>query len=239
MGLETTQRTLRAKALRGSLESALRSYCAVAGAAGAGLLALATPAAAQIVYTPAHERLANESALLIDLNHDGVTDIILTNEVNPYTSGLSQSVFATGWIHQNAVITSHTDLALALPGGARIGSSQPFFIVGFMADRWRGIEFGHGSGGNWKDVRNRYLGIRFEINGETHYGWARLDVEVKPNSILTILTGYAYNSVAGQGILAGQTSNGDSNVEPPSLEPATLGRLALGSSGLESWRSRR
>ena len=218
----------------------MRSYCAAAGAAGAGLLALATPAAAQIVYTPVHESLMNESYLLVDLNHDGVTDIVLTNEVNPNTSVLSQSVFATGALHpQNAVITSHTDLALALPRGARIGSSQPFFIVGFMADRWRSVLGGHGSGGNWDDVKNRYLGIRFTINGGTHYGWARLDVEVKWNSILAVLTGYAYNTVAGQGVLAGQTSNTDASVEAPPLEPATLGRLALGWTGLESWRSGR
>ena len=49
-GLETTNRPLCANPLRGSLESTLRSYCAASGAASAGLLALATPAAAQIVY---------------------------------------------------------------------------------------------------------------------------------------------------------------------------------------------
>lgn len=238
MGFQTTKRTLRAKPLRGSLESAVRSYCA-AGAAGVGLLALATPAAAQIVYTPAHQTLMNESYLLIDLNHDGVTDVDLTNEVNNNTSVLSQSVFVAGARRGDSVITSHTNNALALPAGAPIGSSQPFSLVGFMADRWRAYLGTHGSGGNWVHAKNRYLGIRFTIKGETHYGWARLDVDITANSIRTLLTGYAYNTVAGQKILAGQTSTTDATVEPPSLEPATLGRLALGSEGLESWRGRR
>ena len=236
MGLKTTRRNVPATPLRGVLESAVRSYCGAAGAAGAGLLALATPAAAQIVYTPAHERLLNESYLLIDLNHDGVTDIILTNEENLNTSVWSQSIFVAGGMRHDSVITSHTNNALALPAGAPIGSSQPFSLVGFMADRWRAYLGTHGSGGNWIHAKNRYLGIRFEINGETHYGWARIDVDVTANSIRTLLTGYAYNTVAGQGILAGQTSASDASVEP-SLEPATLGRLALGSTGLESWRA--
>jgi hypothetical protein len=220
------------------LEKAVRSYCA-AGAAGVGLLALAKPAVAEIIYTPAHERLTTESHLLIDVNHDGATDIVLTNEVNPNTSGLSQSVFASGGINQGAVLTSHTNDALALSRGAPIGSSQPFSIVGFMADRWRSALGRHGSGGNWLDVKNRYLGVRFKINGETHYGWARLNIEVTANAIFTVLTGYAYDTVAGQKILAGQTSNTDTSIEAPTLEAATLGRLALGSTGLESWRGRR
>lgn len=236
MGLQTGRRMLRAKPLGGTLESAVRSYCAAAGAAGAGLLALATPAKAQIVYTPAHERLMNESYLLIDLNHDGVTDIVLTNEENRNTSVWSQSIFAAGAMRQDSVITSHTNNALALPAGAPIGSSQPFSLVGFMAERWRAYLGTHGSGGNWIHAKNRYLGIRFTINGETHYGWARFDVDVTGNAMRTLLTGYAYNTVAGEKILAGQTSTTDAGVEAPSLEPATLGRLALGSTGLTSWK---
>ncbi len=238
MKSEAPIRMLRTKPLHGTLESSVRSYCAAAGAAGVGLLALATPAAAQIVYTPAHERLKTESFLSLDLNHDGVTDIGLTNEINSYSASVSQMVFASGW-NQNAVITSHSVRALALPIGAPIGSTQPFFIVGFMATAWHSIMGRHESNGNWANVENRFLGIRFSINGETHYGWARLTVEIENNSVITLLTGYAYNTVAGQKILAGQTKTSDASVEAPSLVPPTLGLLALGSTGLESWRGPR
>jgi hypothetical protein len=55
----------------------------------------------------------------------------------------------------------------------------------------------------WCDVTDKYLGLRFQILGATHYGWARLDVGELPD--MWILKDYAYNSVAGESIMAGQT----------------------------------
>jgi hypothetical protein len=55
----------------------------------------------------------------------------------------------------------------------------------------------------WCDVTDKYLGLRFQILGATHYGWARLDVGDLPDT--WILKDYAYNSVAGAPIMAGQT----------------------------------
>ncbi|MBK9525676.1 MAG: T9SS type A sorting domain-containing protein [Bacteroidetes bacterium] len=53
------------------------------------------------------------------------------------------------------------------------------------------------------DPGPRYLGLRFDIAGATHYGWARLRV---PNAGEFTLMDYAYNSIPNQPILAGQTS---------------------------------
>ena len=46
------------------------------------------------------------------------------------------------------------------------------------------------------------LGLRFDIAGATHYGWARLRV---PSPTSFTLLDYAYNSVPDEAILAGQT----------------------------------
>ena len=63
--------------------------------------------------------------------------------------------------------------------------------------------------GNWFDV-TAYLGLQFLINGETHYGWAAVDVvfdtSQRPWTFSATLTGYAYETVAGQSIAAGRTS---------------------------------
>ncbi|MBK6830904.1 MAG: T9SS type A sorting domain-containing protein [Flavobacteriales bacterium] len=51
------------------------------------------------------------------------------------------------------------------------------------------------------DPGPRYLGLRFDIAGATHYGWARLRV---PNADEFTLMDYAYNSVSDEPILAGE-----------------------------------
>ncbi len=48
----------------------------------------------------------------------------------------------------------------------------------------------------------RYLGLRFDIAGATHYGWARLTTS---SATSFTLMDYAYNSIPNQPILAGQT----------------------------------
>jgi hypothetical protein len=101
--------------------------------------------------------------------------------------------------------------------------------------------------GSWVNVNNRYLGIKFEINGETHYGWARLSVQVQlPLTVTATLTGYAYETVPNKSIVAGQTKKAeetDGNIgEPeavliaPIAKPATLGLLAAGAPALSIWR---
>ena len=59
--------------------------------------------------------------------------------------------------------------------------------------------------GPWKGVTNKYLGLKFVVGGNTYYGWARLDVTLAGNFTIK---DYAYNNVAGQGILAGQNGLG-------------------------------
>jgi hypothetical protein len=96
---------------------------------------------------------------------------------------------------------------LALSSGARISSSSSFYSAeGLMLQFNTCLYPLHVNLGAWQNVTNHYLGIRFKINGQAHYGWARLTVlEGRFGPIIT-LTGYAYESVAGAPIVAGQTT---------------------------------
>jgi len=94
-------------------------------------------------------------------------------------------------------------------------------------------------------VNNRYLGVKFEIKGQTHFGWARLNVQVQlPLTITATLTGYAYETIPNKPIMAGKTKGPDDVMvgEPdavrimPPPEPATLGILARGAPALPIWR---
>ena len=56
-------------------------------------------------------------------------------------------------------------------------------------------------GGNPK---NRYLGVRFRIDGQIHYGWVRLTVLTQPTGTWSAtITAYAYETVPNKAIKAG------------------------------------
>jgi hypothetical protein len=101
--------------------------------------------------------------------------------------------------------------------------------------------------GPWINQRSRYLGLKFMINGEVHYGWAQLsDTCLKGvgkyfglgGENIAVLTGYAYETVPNQAIAAGSTGAGISAppVRTPAPAPATLGLLAKGAPALSIWR---
>jgi hypothetical protein len=77
-------------------------------------------------------------------------------------------------------------------------------------------------------VIGRYLGLAFQKNGKTHFGWARLNV----GPCGTALTGYAYETIPGKPIVAGDIGISAQLVP----DPPTLGVLALGTPGLDLWR---
>lgn len=56
--------------------------------------------------------------------------------------------------------------------------------------------------GLWVDKKQRYLGIKFMRNGQTHYGWVKLSHDKNQDEIL--IESYAYNSSPNKSIRAGQ-----------------------------------
>ena len=58
-------------------------------------------------------------------------------------------------------------------------------------------------------MRGRYLGLKFLIRGKVHYGWARLNVTVGNSKITATLTGYAYETIPNNPIIAGKTKGPD------------------------------
>jgi hypothetical protein len=199
-------------------------YVVAASACGVSLLALAPSAEARIVYTPTHIVLSHEP-LAIDLNHDGVVDFVLLDSF--HRTGINTNVFglyANPAHKNNGVEGKSFRSAQALAQGSELGSNDNF-LGDFMASF---CSFNGTSticlGGNWLDVSKRYLGLRFTIRGETHYGWARLNVSYGvQQGIVATLTGYAYETVPNKPIIAGKSD--DTEVV---VQPATLGGLALG-----------
>jgi hypothetical protein len=183
----------------------------VAAAALVCLLALAQPSEAKVIYTPAN--VVIQGFYNLDIDHDGVADFTIQN-VEKFTSRCDQYAYVDELPNPENGVVPYYDIngewAAALPTGATIGSGRQFDVsLVSMAFFSLNCPFEHFAG-PWMDVVQRYLGLRFQVNGQTHYGWASLSVELHQGrgggSFVVTLTGYAYETIAGNSILAGQTS---------------------------------
>jgi hypothetical protein len=233
-----------------SLHRRLNSYAVAASAAGVAALAL-TPAQARIVYTPAHVTLQVGKPYALDLNHDGITDFFLLQMFELSTNYLSacRQLFKAGtetFCYKSAtgqnvvrVIESLGKVwGAALRPGAKIQRGDPFpnfAAVGLASS----VPISSRVFGPWlsggKGVKNRYLGMKFKIDGRFHFGWVRMTVDPNFTRFTTTLTGYAYETIPGKAIIAGQTKGRD----VITVAPASLGHLAAGASALPAWRVKR
>jgi hypothetical protein len=231
------------KTLSDSLHQRLNSYALAASAAGVGALALSQPASAKVIYTAANVTIPLFTSVPLDLNHDGVNDLSFYR--GAWASGESIRVAA---LQTNAVAGYSTSgkraAAFALRRRVNIGPKLGF-QGGTRIVMWNFINISTeaSSLGQWRNVKNRYLGVRFKINGRTHYGWARLNVAVDIRGDITAtLTGYAYETIPNKPIVAGVTKGPDADqLAPASLQsdspkPPSLGALALGAPALSIWR---
>ena len=231
-----------------TLQKNLNAYALSAAAAGVALLAVSPHAEAEIIFTPVNGNIASGSKYALDLNHDGVIDFTLENDLHLSTTPFGDDLNIVPAVKGNAVWQGARERynqadAAALPAGVPVGSGKPFIFQKVNMAYASLTALTYVSGGPWKNSTNRFLGLRFLINGEVHFGWARLTVlaDKHREAVKATLTGYAYETVANQPILTGQTSgtaaNASLTLPTENLRPAVpLALLALGSPGLAVWR---
>jgi len=239
----------------------------VTGAAGAGLLLAGAPVSARIVYTPAYTKIpiqqlcssGSRPFVSFDLNHDGINDFSLA--AASANCGHDQAFFWNVTPKQtgNAILgkiqtfrfgfsssrLGHCNVASVLAAGHRIGAESKFGPYGVMIKGVGGYPSSSYGCGYWGDAQGRFLGLEFTVQGQKHYGWARLNSLVGFGTRELTLTGYAYETVPNKPIRAGQTGPVADNLLPEmrsappssaSLQPPALGLLALGWRGLDAWR---
>lgn len=243
------------------LDQRLRMYSLAASAASMSVAALTCPANAEIVFTPAQAKLTHTSQFPIDFNHDGVIDFLIINQ-SLYKTGISCS-----FCGQNLNVRGNGNLgeevvgkkfrlsgeAAALPAGAIVGSPDQFVNARgadvLMASGFNSDNSFFNIYGEFSNTRNRFLGVKFEINGEVHYGWIRFAVVTvgirgSVPFLTAVVNGYAYETVPNHPIVAGARSGSDTigknqtgsrSLAAPT-RAATLGLLAMGSPALSVWR---
>jgi hypothetical protein len=235
--MKRSARPRGAAKLSDSIHRQLNMYALAATAAGVGMLALAQPAEGEIIYTKAHKVISSRSTFHLDLNHDGINDFDLKDTVTTFSTGAVRAALSALPHRQENAVWGHVvfaeGYASALFANVQVGPDGRFLgEAGLMAET-------SASGlppsifsctGPWANVASRYLGLKFVIKGETHFGWARLNVSCSNYTVTATLTGYAYESVANRPILTGKERG---TYEPDDPIPAgdastTLGRLAQG-----------
>jgi hypothetical protein len=238
------------------LERQLGLYSLAAAVAGVSVLALGQTAAAEVVVTkttipiPMSPYNAPEP-VEISLANDGINN--LSFELLNYTSGRNLLVFGVN--PKDELVTGGTwsAYALALKPGTKIGQAPDFFYndlvelsatssirycKGYWAPNLKNGFIGCGT------VTDKYLGVRFPIDGEFHYGWIRLTVRTTSQThgphMTAAITEYAYETIPDEPIYAGSTEEPAAEVQVPAniqnAHEPTLGMLALGAYGLPLWR---
>ncbi len=187
----------------------------------------------------------------IDLNGDGKVDFGFgaTFQATSFGEIVKGALFALASWKPNQILGVRAqgyNLGSALSAGALIGPTRTF-VAGRADMAFGGYDRGTtsvgGCGGPWDNVKHHYLGLKFVIDGQYHYGWARLDETCLKNGENTaVLTGYAYETIAYKPISAGKVSgpneeSAEGAVAPDATSPnpvskpfapASLGALALG-----------
>jgi hypothetical protein len=242
------QRTKKVGKLAPAYQQQLTSYALAAAAAGVSVLALTVPSQGEIVYKRAHQVIGDGASFNLDLTGDKTVDLTIANKRHSHctTDGFcSTSQYLNVKMAGTNQVVYNVYGAVAMKPGMQIGPRNVWRGgVQHMASILAGFGTG-GVGGSWVNVNSRYLGVKFDIKGQTHFGWARLNVQIQlPLTITATLTGYAYETIANKAITAGQTKGPktasieepDASLTAPSPQPATLGPLAAGAPGLSIWR---
>ncbi len=226
-----------------TLDRGLKSYSLAAAAASVGMLALTQPASGEIVINhinkavPICARL-DPCSLAIDLNNDGIDDVkfqlLSTQEPTHY----ARSLTAFGSNGAEVVGTSEVPYASCLLRGGKVGPSARFNAFGQMEASNGDPGISRVLYGEWYGNHpNRFLGVKFKIKHETHYGWVRVTVDSTPGAITATVTEYGYETIANKIVKVGLSGAAAKTADGQVVKPAaSLGMLARGVEGLALWR---
>ncbi|MEM1228035.1 MAG: PEP-CTERM sorting domain-containing protein [Planctomycetota bacterium] len=135
-----------------------------------------------------------------------LTGIVLRREQSPLGSPL---FFGTGIASDGDTLGSSFGRLLRLPAGSVIGPNTPFTNFAFAYNLAIPGPY------KWSPGDDGFVGLELSVNGQTHYGWAGLNLGSSIGSYT--LTSFAYETNPNTPIMAGA---GATTAVP---EPSTLG----------------
>ncbi len=244
------------------LDRRAKLYSLAAAAAGVSALALSQPAQAKVVITNTNIPIPSclevtPCSVSIDLNGDGVNDfkasLLSTFDYSVNVRSLKVTPLNGGGVVGTAGHASgRGPYASALLRGAKIGASDHFLAGGkdtiedsFAVYGSKDFPQSQKLYGKWGGNHpNRFVGVRFKINGKIHYGWIRMTISITsplpPPFMTATITEYGYETIANKSLGAGLASAdaADDAAQAIAEKPRhpSLGMLALGWEGMPLWR---
>lgn len=134
-------------------------------------------------------------------------------EVYGLSLASDQSTVLDIWKHPNeVVINTHSSNVQVLYVGdypVCVEAGTPISSTGTWKRPSYDVLNNEGTSGNWINVTNRYLGIRYRMGGSWFYGWARMDIDQAPTHFT--LKDYAAELAPNTPIEAGVASSASVN----------------------------
>ncbi len=142
----------------------------------------------------------------IDLNNDGLFDFKMTLSIsgtnpNPNYPGFSFFEVMDGFFNAaNAIHTYSLEYAPIIfkdQCGDSIPLQQQIYGLNYAVFSFQNSTF---KANNWNDEHDQYIGVRCTVDGESHYGWIRVDVNTKDTLPNIVVKSYAYEATANKKI---------------------------------------
>lgn len=185
-----------------------------------------TSAHAQLVCTdiiPDTTLDENGDTYYLDLNNDGTTDFIISHTETP------GEYCCSDFVNQGCFISPLAGCAIVdIPASINIDVTEFGDLVSASSSSWNQAlnqelasenhfctPFGCSSGYNntWSGLQDKYAALRIKIGLDTLYGWVRMSVGMSGSDVT--IKNYAYNSVSGGSLHAGDTCSVASNINEP------------------------
>lgn len=202
----------------------LAAYSALA----AGVMAVNGTANAQITYVDINpdETYTADHQLDIDLNADAVNDFTIWIGADAANRNAVRVQPGTG----NEVLGSVSGnffypfaMDLNQPVGPSTTVWNGTMNGGYMTMAW--VYVAGGSYGNWLNATDKYLGVRFLVGTNVHYGWIRFSISCSTTGVSCTYKDFAFNTVAEQQILAGTQTVGLEDATTLSAKVFTAGEV--------------
>ena len=203
-------------------DSRLKNYAITAG--GAAALA-ATGLAGADIQTSSGSTLISPYYSEPLFNIFGVFFDATNTQEGSWSSRGSAAVYFSAYSVQFSMVNSGVSIGTGFSGSSNSIRNSMVFSARSMTSNTGNLALGSGE----------IVGFRFNDSGDNYYGWIAYDLSMSEGEYTFTVTGWAYNDVANEGIIAGQNQAAGSSAVPGL---GGLAALAIGAAGVRSRRQR-